>query len=181
MSHGWLSPLSTATLQGLPGDAPGHLGLELGSPEMPSSVPGVPSPVLSFPWPSLGHSRASLGGTGGLDVSRAGEGGAELPIRNEGSPAPGHHQVPALGSQQGWGALGPPTSAGHHQHPSAPPNPHRGSCSPSWEVSSRGLVPPVGLEVQKRSSLGSVEAPGRSCVAPWAPSPVFVFEAAVRR
>lgn len=78
---------------------------------------------------------------------------------------------------QFWG----PRRAGEllgHQHPLAPPNPHWGSCSPSWEVSSRGLVPPVGLEVQKRSSLGSVEAPGRSRVAPWAPSPVFVFEAA---
>lgn len=84
----------------------------------------------SSPWPSLGHSRASLRGRGvGCVQSRRRD--AELSLSNEDSPA------------------------GCHQQPPAPPNPHWGSCNPSWEVSSLGLVSLVGLEVQKWSSLGS--------------------------
>lgn len=97
----------------------------------------------SSPWLSSGHSRTSLRGKGGwLWVEQ--EKGMQSCSSITRSPL----LWDTTRSQQDWGLLG-------HQHPSAPPNPHWGSCSPSWEVSSHGLVPLVVLEVQKWSSLGS--------------------------
>lgn len=136
MSCGWLSPLAMGTPQGLPGDAPGCLGNTLLCARNAQAGP-------SSPWLSLGHSRASLRGKGGWLWAEQGKG-----MQSCSSITRSPLLWDTTRSQQDWGLLG-------HQHPSAPPNPHWGSCSPSWEVSSHGLVPLVVLEVQKWSSLGS--------------------------
>lgn len=86
----------------------------------------------SSPWPSLRHSRASLRGRG-IGCGESWRRDAELSISNEGSPALGHHEVPA-----GLGALGPPAPTSTTKPSLGQLQPQLGGLQP-WAGATCGL------------------------------------------
>lgn len=132
MSHGWLSPLTMGTLQGM------LLGLGLGSPQTPSCVPGVPRlvppPFGAQQSPSQGHRGGWLGADKGKGVQSC-PSVMRDPSRTGGSWATQHSQgqlQPQLGGLQPWvsatcglgsaemeqfGQSRSSRAVWHHQHP----------------------------------------------------------------